>query len=112
MDDDVVFGLDVAYFDAPALGRGRFKHHARRRSALAHRTQEVARAARPVSVLITISQLITRSLRDLDARPVGIELIGHNHRVASPHALAHFGAMAEDRYRAVLRARNETVGGV
>src|SRR5262249_33341713 len=43
--DFVVLRLDFAHRNLPAGGRGGFEHHARRGAALAHRLQEMPRAA-------------------------------------------------------------------
>ena len=45
--------------------------------------------------------------RRLHARPVGLELVGDDHRHAGAHALAHLGAVADDGDGAVRRDGDE-----
>ena len=67
----------------------------------------MARAARAVGVLIAEALLVAWRLHDTHALPVGLELIGHDHRHAGAHALSHFGAMANDADDAVLTDRDK-----
>ena len=107
MHDLVVLRLDLAHGHLPALGGGLFEHRARGGTAAAHRLEEVSRAARAVGVLVAELLLVTGRLRDTDALPVGLELVGDDHRHARPDALAHLGPMADDRDGAVLGDRHE-----
>jgi hypothetical protein len=67
----------------------------------------MSRAPRAVGVLIAEALLVTGSLHHLDALPIGLELVGHDHRHARSHALAHLRAVADDRDRAVIGDRYE-----
>ena len=107
MHDLVVPGFHLARRHLPALGGGRLEHRARRRAATAHRLEEVPRAPRAVGVLVAEALLVAGRLRDADALPVGLELVGHDHGHAGPDALPHLGPMADDRDHAVLGDRHE-----
>jgi hypothetical protein len=107
VDHLMIDSLDLRDIDAPAFRGGAFEHHARRGAAFAHRFREMARRARAVGVLIAEFHLVARRLRDLDARPIGLELVGDDQRHAGAHALAHFRTMANDGDSAVRRDRDE-----
>ena len=84
------------------LGRRRLlKHGSRSRAATPHGLVPMAHAARAIGVLVAITRLVTRRLPDLDQGPVGFQFVGHHHAQAGTHALAHFRAVAGDRYAAV-----------
>src|SRR2546427_307169 len=101
MHDLVVLRLHLADRHAPAGGGGRFEHGPSRRAAPSHGLEEMPRAARAVGVLIAEALLVPGRLHHTHALPVGLELVGHDHRHPGPHALAHLGAVAHDRHRAV-----------
>ena len=107
MHDLVVLRLDLAHRHLPALGRGRLQHRARGRAAAAHRLEEVARAPRAVRVLIAELFLVAGRLRHAHALPIGLELVRDDHGHARPDALAHLGAMTDDRHGAVVGDRDE-----
>ena len=65
------------------------------------------RAARAVGVLVAEALLVARRLDHAHPLPVGLELVGHDHRHAGPHALAHLGAVARDADDAVGRDGHE-----
>ena len=107
MHDLVIPRLHFADRHFPLRGGGRFQHLACRRAAAAHRIEEMARAARAVGVLVAEALLVAGRLHDAYAPPVGLELVGDDHRHAGAHALTHFGAMADDADDAVLADRDE-----
>ena len=95
VDDLVRLGLTLADGHLP-LGRRRLhEHHARRRAGLAERVEEVSNRFRAVGVLIAVTR-IANPLFDLDPRPVGVELVGGDHRQRRPDAGAHLGAVRHD----------------
>ena len=95
--------------DAPALGGGLLQHLPHRGAALAHRLDEVAHAARAVGVLVAVFLLVARRLHDAHARPVGLHLVGDDHRQAGAHAGAHLGAVRDDGHDAVGSIDDEDV---
>ncbi len=112
MHDLVVLRLDLGHRHLPLGRRRRLQHGAGGRAAAAHRIEEVARAARAVGVLVAVALLVPRRLDDLHALPVGLQLVGDDHRHPGPHALSHLGAVADDRHRAVVRDGDEGEGVV
>ncbi len=96
----VVLRLDLADIDTPLRRRGLFQHPPRSRAALPHRLDEMAQAARAVGVLVAVFLLVAGRLLDMDAGPVGLELVGHHHRQAGARAGAHLGAMIDDGHDA------------
>ena len=105
--DLVVLRLDLGHRHLPLRGGRGLEHRARRGAAATHGVEEVPGAARAVGVLVAVLLLVAGRLRDLDALPVGFELLGHDHRHAGAHALAHLGAVADDGDRAVVRDGDE-----
>ena len=98
MDDLVVLGLHGRRIDAPTRRRRLLQHLPHGGAALAHRLQEVADAARSVGVLVAVSRFVARRLQDFDARPVGLHLVGHDHRQAGARPRTHLGAVGDDRH--------------
>ena len=83
--------------NAPALRRSLFQHQPRGRAAQTHRLDEVADAARAVGVLVAVFHLVAFRLPDADFRPVGIELVGNDHRQGrARRTRAHFGTRRDD----------------
>ena len=57
----------------------------------------MAHAARAVGILVAVGLLVARRLHDAHARPVGIELVGDDHRQrGARRAVAHLGAGRDD----------------
>ena len=110
MHDFVEARLDLVGVDAPALGGGGLEHLACPGAHLPHRLDEVAHAARAVGILVAVGLLVARRLDDAHARPIGIELVGDDHRQRGARgAVTHFGAMRDDGNDAVLVDRHEDV---
>ena len=107
MHDLVVLGFDFAHGHFPALGGGRLQHRARRGAAATHGLEEVPRTARAVGVLVAELLLVAGRLRNAHALPVGLELVGDDHRHAGPDALPHLRTVADDRDGAVRGDRHE-----
>ncbi len=112
VDDLVVLRLYLAHGNLPLRGGRRLQHGAGGGAAAPHRVEEVAGAARAVGVLVPVALLVPRSLHDPHALPVGLELVGDDHRHPRPHALSHLGAVADDGYGAVVRDGDEGKGVV
>src|SRR6516162_5045007 len=53
-------------------------------------------AARSISVLVAISDLVTIGLLDANARPIGFHLLGDDQWQAGADASAHLGTMRDD----------------
>src|SRR6516162_3635538 len=53
-------------------------------------------AARSISVLVAISDLVTIGLLDANARPIGFHLLGGDQWQAGADASAHLGTMRDD----------------
>ena len=103
--------LDLADADTPLRGCRRLQHLPRRGATLAHRLDEVARAARAVGVLVAVGLLVTRRLHHVHAGPVGAHLVGKHHRQAGARrARAHLGTRRDDIDNAVLADRHEDLG--
>ncbi len=107
VDDLVIDRLHFADRHAPAFRRGGLEHRAGRSADLAHRHQIVARAARPVGILVAELGLVAMRLLHLNPRPVGLHLFGNDHRQAGAHARSHFGAVCDDGDGAIRRDRDE-----
>src|SRR5437879_13792784 len=71
------------------------------RAAATHGLEEVPRTARAVGVLVAELLLVAGRLRNAHALPVGLELVGDDHRHAGPDALPHLRTVADDRDGAV-----------
>ena len=67
VDHLVIDGFHLGGRHAPAFRRGGFQHKTRRSADLAHGYQIVPRAARSVSILVAVSDLVAVSLLDADA---------------------------------------------
>ena len=65
------------------------------------------RTARTVGVLVPVALLVALRLHDAHAVPVGLELVGNDHRHAGANALPHLGAVADDADDAVLADGDE-----
>ncbi|KNX69168.1 hypothetical protein KO15_14605, partial [Listeria monocytogenes] len=89
------------------LGGGSFQHCARGGADLAHRDQIVPRRARAVGVLVAELDLVAMRLLDMDARPVGLHLLGYDQGQAGADAGAHLGAVRQDGDGAVGGDRDE-----
>ena len=87
--DLVVLRLHLAHGHFPLVGRRRLEHGAGGRAAPTHRVEEVPGAARAIGVLVAVALLVARRLDDLHALPVGLQLVGDDHRHPGPHALSH-----------------------
>jgi hypothetical protein len=98
--DLVEAGFALRRRHLPLRGGGLDQHHARRCAGLPERVEEVANGFRSVSVLIAVSR-VADALRDLDARPIGVELVGGDHRQRRADARAHFRAVRHDVHGAV-----------
>ena len=99
MHDETVLGPAFASRDVPGLGCGGFEHLACGGAGRPHRPKELPRAARPVGVLVAVFR-IALSLDNLDAVPVGLELIGQHQRQIGFDAGAHLGAAGDDGHKA------------
>ena len=100
VDDFVEAGLALGDRHLP-LGRGGLdEHDARRCAGLTEGVEEVADGLRSVGVLVAIPR-VADALFDLDARPVGIELVGGDHRERGADAGPHLRAVRHDMHRAV-----------
>jgi len=109
VDNLVVLCLNLGDIDTPAFGGGGLEHPSRRRAAFAHRLDEMAQAARAIGVLVAVSFLVTRRLRDAHARPVSLEFVGNRHRQAGARTGAHFGAVRDNRHEAAGIDRDENM---
>ena len=47
--------------------------------------------------MVAVAGLVAQGLHDLDACQIGFKFIGHHHREAGAHTLAHLGAMTDHR---------------
>jgi len=108
----VVPRFHFAHGHVPARRRRGLEHRAGRRADAAHRSEEMARAARTVGVLVAEALLVAGRLHDPHPLPVGFEFIGHDHRHAGADALPHLGPVNDDGDRAVLTDRDERQGVV
>ena len=105
--------LHLADIDLPLGGGRRLQHQPRRGAAVAHRLDPVAHAARAVGVLVAVGTLVTRRLHHAHACPVGLQLVGEDHRKRGAcRAVAHLGAGRDDAHRAVAGDRDEHLGVV
>ncbi len=108
LNDLVVLRLDVRDWDAPALGRSLFQHHARCGANLPHRHEAVTGRTGAVGVLIAVLRprrpvawatfTLAQSASSSSATMSGIPV-----RTPCPH----FGAMADDGDGSVGRNRDE-----
>ena len=102
--------LDLAHVHAPALGCGSFEHLPRSGADLAHGLDEMADAARAVGILVAVGFLVSRRLDDAYARPIGLELVGDDHRQrGAGGAVSHLGAVRHDGDDSILVDGNEDV---
>ena len=101
MDDFMQLRMAFADRHFPLLGSGLFKHGPRGSTAATHRLVPVAHAARAIGVLVAEAHFVARRLLHLHHRPVGVQFIGHHHRQAGAHTLAHFRTVADHGHRAV-----------
>jgi hypothetical protein len=115
VDDLVILGEAAAGVDLPALRGGGDQHVPRGRAGAPELVHELADARRAVGVLVAVLR-VADGLADDDAVERRAELGGDQHRQRAAHALAHLGAVAHDRGRAVGRDVDEHVrreaGGV
>ncbi len=110
MHDLMQADLHFAGIDAPTLGGRLLQHLARAGADLAHRLDEVTHAARAVGVLVAVGFLVARRLDDAHLGPVGVELVGDDHRQrGARRAVPHLGAMRHDGDDAVLVDGDEDV---
>ena len=108
--DFVEARLDLVGVDAPALGSGGLEHLACPGTHLPHGLDEVAHAARAVGILVAVGLLVARRLDHAHARPIGIKLVGDDHRQAGARgAVTHFSPMRNNGDDTVLVDRNEDV---
>ena len=87
--DGVVRSLHFRDRHAPLLGGSLLEHRAGGGAGAAQGHEEVAQRARAVGILVAVARFVARRLRDADLRPVGIELVGDDHRDRGAHALSH-----------------------
>ena len=107
MQNLVVNRLHLVHRHAPRGGRRLHEHLARSGAGAAHRSEEVAHAARAIGVLVAEARLVGVGLLHSHALPVGLELIGEHHRQTGAYALPHFLAVADDRHGAIGRDVDE-----
>ena len=93
-------GLALGGRHLPLRRRGLDQHRARRGPGLAEGIEEVADRLRAVGVLVAVAR-VADALDDLDAGPVGVELVGGDHRQRRADAGPHLGAVRDDVHRAV-----------
>ena len=101
MDDGVIASRHGLHGHFPARRGCLLEHRPRARAGDAHGVVEVLHRARAVGVLRAVLGVADR-LEDPDARPVGVELFGEDHRQAGADAGSHLGAVRDDRHRAVV----------
>ena len=106
----MVLRLNLGDTDAPALCGGGFQHLPHGGATFAHRLDAVTQAARAVGVLIAVFLFVARRLHDAHARPIGLQLVGNDHRQAGARAGAHLRADSDDGHGPVGRDRNKDVG--
>ena len=95
--DRMVLRVARGGIDVPRARRRFLEQLPRDRAGLAQRLVELPHAARAVGVLVTVFD-VGITLDDLDARPIGVELVGQHHRKAGLDAGAHFGAVGNNRH--------------
>jgi hypothetical protein len=110
--DLVVGRADLGDRHLPARRRRRFQHHAGRGAHLAHRDQVMPGAAGAVGVLVAVFLLVARGLLDVHPRPIGLHLVGDDHRQAGAHARPHLRPVRDDGDGAVRRDAHEHFGVV
>ena len=101
VDDGARLGRDLVERDAPFLGRRLAKHEARGRACLPERLQMIAHAAAPAVGLLAGDRVAVdlgvRGRRlDPDTVPLGVELVGDDHRHGRHRALPHLGHRVDD----------------
>ena len=72
----------------------------------------MADAARPIRILVAEARLVALRLFHAHACPIGLELVGNDHRQARAHTLSHLLAMAGDGHGAIGANRYEYQGVV
>ena len=111
MDHLVQLSPHLAERHLPGIGGRHLQHQPRGGAAQPHRLDEVAHAARAVGVLVAVGALVAWRLHDAHARPVGVELVGDDHRQGSARGtVTHLGAMGDDRDDAVAADGDEHLG--
>ena len=92
-----LLGAAFGLVDAPRLPRRGHEHLARRRARLAERRvgrADAGAAARPLHAEHGVDVRLVRGREvDADLRPVGLELLGEQHRQGRRDALTHLGAV-------------------
>ena len=106
--DLVVLRHAFGRVDAPPLRRRLLQHRPGGRAAQAHRLDEMPDTARAIGVLVAVFHLVAFRLPDADFGPVGVELVGNDHRQGrARRTRAHLGTRRDDRHGAVRRDRHE-----
>jgi hypothetical protein len=100
VDDLVEAGLALGGRHLPLRRRGLDQHRARRGPGLAEGVEEVADRLRAVGVLVAVAR-VADALDDLDAGPVGVELVGGDHRQRRADAGPHLRAVRDDVHRPI-----------
>src|ERR1700682_4712812 len=107
MHDFLIARHDFGNRYAPTHGRRLLKHGPRGGAAAAHWLEEMAHTARSIGVLVAEAHFIGLRLFDAHATPIGLELVGDDHRQARAHTLSHLLAMAGDGHGAIGANRYE-----
>src|SRR5258707_12928947 len=107
MHDITRLGMTGAGFNPPPGRSGSNQHLPSTTASLAQRLEELTYAARTIGILIAILRIALR-LHHLDRAPIGVELVGEDHRKARPDAGAHLGAMRDQDDPPGRRARYAT----
>ena len=106
VDDHARLGRDLVERDAPLLGRRLAEHQARGRAGLPEGLQVIADAAATAVGLLAGDRVavdlgVGGGGLDPDAVPLGVELVGDDHRHGRHGALTHLGHRVDDRDHAV-----------
>ena len=115
MNDDTRLRFQLALRNVPLLRGGLLQHLAGGGAGLAPHLEVVAHAAAAAVGLVAgdgvrVELGVGRRLLDPDLAPVGVELVGDDHRRRGHGALAHLGHRVRDRHDAIAIDLEPLVG--
>ena len=108
VDDRVTARRALGGVDAPLSCGGALEHRSSGRAGLAHAIEEASDAPRAIRILRPESR-IADALLDLDARPIGTELVSDDRRQRRTDSRPHFGTVRDDGHETVGRDAQKDV---